>query len=285
MLIEASQTLNPGPSWWAEPLAFFGTLESLVAGAQYSWDGTKRFKKGDPSFLFFQFTIAGWGSFARDGEPPQRVAPGMGFFGLVPSQHRYYLAEDSPGWTFGWVNIYHPYLIERISKHTALTGPVVSFAPNSAFIASTLRLIAHTYNKDVPDRFEGELALFEFLVAYERLAHELSHPSSERDRVLGAVQKSVLTDPTRPLTVDALAAEFGMSRSNFSHFFRTRTGLTPAAVVTQTRVREAARLLLQSDASLKQIADACGFANANHFNRTFRRLQHASPGAYRKLKP
>jgi AraC-like DNA-binding protein len=148
-----------------------------------------------------------------------------------------------------------------------------------------MRLISSTHKKDFRDRFEVELALFELVIAYERLAHESSHPSQERDRVLEVVRKWALENPKRALNVEALAAEFGMSRSHFSHFFRTRTGLTPARVLSQTRVREAARMLLQSDASLKQIADSCGFANANHFNRVFRRFQHTSPGAYRKLRP
>ena len=44
-------------------------------------------------------------------------------------------------------------------------------------------------------------------------------------------------------------------------------------------------MLLHSRASLKQIADTCGFANVNHFIRVFRRFQHISRGAYRKLIP
>jgi AraC-like DNA-binding protein len=82
--------------------------------------------------------------------------------------------------------------------------------------------------------------------------------------------------------VDEIAAEYGMTRSHFSHYFRQRTGLTPARFVTETRALEAARLLLQSNTPLKQIADACCFANVNHFSKVFRRFQHTSPGAYRR---
>src|ERR1035437_5229893 len=36
------------------------------------------------------------------------AAPGTGtaFIALMPSRHRYYLPEDSPGWTFGWISLY-----------------------------------------------------------------------------------------------------------------------------------------------------------------------------------
>src|SRR4029079_7009081 len=99
------------------------------------------------------------------------------------------------------------------------------------------------------------------------------------------VRAWVLADPKRDLSVRALAAEYGMSRSHFSHFFRAQTGQTPARLLVETRVQQAARMLLDTDASLKQVADACGFSNPNHFNRVFRRFQHISPGAYRKIIP
>jgi transcriptional regulator GlxA family with amidase domain len=56
----------------------------------------------------------------------------------------------------------------------------------------------------------------------------------------------------------------------------------PEWVATEVRIHEATRLLLDTSAPLKRIADACGFANANHFCQVFRRFQHLSPAAYRQ---
>lgn len=235
-----------------------------------------------PPFLFFQFTLSGWGNYEQGSAAPQRLTPGSGFFAVVPSQHRYYLPPDSPGWTFGWLNVYHQYLIERVTRQIAATGPVVQFEPSSAFLASALRLIMGSIKKDFRDPYDIELATFEFVIGYERLAHQLSIPSSERYQLLEAVRERVLADPSRAPNVEALAAEFGMSRSHFSRFFHARTGFTPACVVSRTRIQHAAQMLKEGHASLKQIADACGFANANHFNRVFHRFYHVSPGAYRK---
>jgi AraC family transcriptional regulator len=86
----------------------------------------------------------------------------------------------------------------------------------------------------------------------------------------------------KALDVHALAAGHGMSRTHFSHLFRARTGLTPAHFATEVRIHEAARMLLETHAPLKQIAAACGFANPNHFCKVFRRIQHVSPKAYRR---
>lgn len=281
-LIKASRTFDFGPPWWSPQLGFFGTLEARPAGNNYRWDGLERFAKGDPPFFLCQLTLAGLGHFEPHGEPPQQMTPGSAFFVTIPSRHHYYLPASSPGWTFCWVAIYHPYVIERAKKRIALSGPTLQIKPVSGFVASVTRLVRGTFRKDFRDRLEVELALFEFVLAYERLALHSGDPAGESERLLDDVGRRVLADAKRPVKVGALAAEYGMSRSHFSHFFRTRTALTPARFIAETRIREAARLLVETRLPLKQIADACGFANVNHFSKMFRRFHHRSPGSFRR---
>jgi transcriptional regulator GlxA family with amidase domain len=47
-------------------------------------------------------------------------------------------------------------------------------------------------------------------------------------------------------------------------------------------VQEAERLLTTTDLTLTHIASACGFANANHFGKVFRRFRAQSPSVYRR---
>lgn len=281
-LLEASQRFDLGPPWWGANLRFFATVETRLPGSGYFWDGIKRFAKGDSPFFLGQLTLAGWGQFERDGEAPRQMTPGAAFFATVPSRHRYHLPPDSPGWTFCWVEIHHPYVVERAKRQLARSGPTLELWPESALVASALRLVRGTFRKDFHDRFEAELALLDFMLAYERAALQASDPRGERERLLERVRQRVLAPPRRAFKVEALAEEFGMSRSHFSHFFRAHTALTPARFVTEVRVREAARLLVETRSPLKQIADACGFANVNHFSKVFRRFHQRSPGAYRR---
>jgi AraC-like DNA-binding protein len=280
-LIKASKSPELGPAWWTPKNAYFGSVETRLDPTTYHWDGMKRLREGEQPLFFFQFTLAGWGYFEPYGKAPQRIEPGTAFFAVVPSRHRYYLPEASPGWTFGWLGIYHPYLLERVTKQVAATGAIFPIEPASPLVASATRLVRGAFRKDFRDRFEVELALFELVIAYERLAHQQSDPQGERERLLEMVRKRVVADLKRAPSVDALASEHGMTRSHFSHFFRARTGLTPARFVAETRIREAARMLVQDRASLAHVASACGFANANHFSRVFRRYQHLTPGAFR----
>jgi transcriptional regulator GlxA family with amidase domain len=42
-------------------------------------------------------------------------------------------------------------------------------------------------------------------------------------------------------------------------------------------------MLVDTRVPLKQIADACGFAIANHFCKVFRRFRRLSPPSYRRV--
>jgi AraC-like DNA-binding protein len=281
-LSDLSRKPTPAPSWWTPKTAFFGNIETRTDPSTYDWDGMKRLGRHDPPLFFFQLTMAGWGRFQLHGQPARKVTPGSGFFAIVPSRHRYFLPDDSPGWTFGWIGIYHPYLLARVTKQVAATGPLVQATPDHALTAITLRLLRGAIKKDFRDRFEVESALFDFLLAYERSAHQLRDSSGEGQRLLDDVRGRIVATLPRAIGVEELAAERGMTRSHFSHFFRSRTGLTPAHFATEVRVHEAARMLLDSRTPLKQIALACGFANPSHFCRIFRLFQHLSPASYRR---
>ncbi|MGC4064818.1 MAG: AraC family transcriptional regulator [Polyangiaceae bacterium] len=280
-LEELSRSPTPAPEWWTPGTAFFGSVETRTDPSTYHWDGMTRLGRRDNPLFFFQFTLAGWGEYQSYGHAPQQVPPGTGFFAILPSEHRYYLPKDSPGWTFGWIGIYHPYLLERVTRQAAETGPLVETPPDGTLTACALRLVQGAIKKDFPDRYAVELSLFEFVLAYERSIHLARDRSGERTRLLDWVRTRVTASLPRALTVDEFAAEHGMTRSHFSHYFHERTGVTPARFAMEVRIHKATRMLVETKAPLKQIADACGFSDANHFCKVFRRFQHISPTSYR----
>ena len=279
-LVQASQRPEEGPPWWTPVDAYFGSVETRTEPRSYHWDGMKRVSRRDLPLVFFQLTLAGFGHFELYGQASQPITPGMGFFAVVPSRHRYYLPESSPGWTFAWIGIYHPYLFRRLARQVQATGPVVQTAPGSPLVAHLGRLVRGAFRKDFADRYEVEAELLAFTHAYERLA--AGAPRRQDEQLLAQLRARVLARPRARLDVSTLAAERGLSRTAFSHDFRARTGLTPAHFVTEVKLEAAARLLVTTDLPLARIARECGFANANHFGKVFRRLRHESAGSYRR---
>lgn len=90
-------------------------------------------------------------------------------------------------------------------------------------------------------------------------------------------------DAHLPQRVDLahLAALAGLSQSHFSRAFKASTGMAPYRWQLDARIRRAQALLIGSHATLDEVAEATGFADAVHFGRTFRKLTGTTPAAWR----
>lgn len=79
-----------------------------------------------------------------------------------------------------------------------------------------------------------------------------------------------------------LADLAGLSQAYFSRAFKASTGMAPYRWQLEARIRRAQTLLIDTPASLDEVAEATGFADAVHFGRTFRKLIGATPAAWRR---
>jgi AraC family transcriptional regulator len=79
-----------------------------------------------------------------------------------------------------------------------------------------------------------------------------------------------------------LAAECQLSPSHFGRAFKRSTGTTPHRWLVERRLARARHLLLRSDQTLAEIAQACGFADQSHLAREFRRMEGAGPSAWKR---
>jgi len=84
------------------------------------------------------------------------------------------------------------------------------------------------------------------------------------------------------LAVEALARLAGMSPAGFNRAFRSQFGTSPSRYVTEMRVREAARRLLQEDETIDAIAEKTGFPNRAYFSRVFKQVTGEAPAGFRR---
>lgn len=250
----------------------------------YNWHGLKRGADPTHPFVIFQYTLAGRGGY-REGDIVYNIQPGMAFTALVPSNHSYFLPENASQWAFFWIIIHHPYIVERLTTQVQQIGALTTIAPESMLIQRALELLECIYHPAHYDPFMEEEALFRFLLAYERHVFNQRYPQPERERLLQSVRTSTLRALPQALKVEHLAEARTMSRSAFSHHFKTLTGLSPAQFMLRVRLEEATHRLLYTSQRLEDIALATGFASATHFCRVFRRHFHLSPGEFRQMRP
>ena len=88
-----------------------------------------------------------------------------------------------------------------------------------------------------------------------------------------------------PLSIQEIARSAGLNPEYAMRLFRDRWGVTLWTFLLQQRIAEAKRLLLLSDASLVEVAFACGFQSIGRFYHAFKTQCQCSPGVYRRNHP
>src|SRR5829696_984259 len=79
-------------------------------------------------------------------------------------------------------------------------------------------------------------------------------------------------DFDRPLRIEDIAGELGMSVSGFHHHFRAVTAMSPLQFQKRMRLQEARHLMLGEDLDAASAGYRVGYSDASHFNREYKRL-------------
>ncbi len=85
----------------------------------------------------------------------------------------------------------------------------------------------------------------------------------------------------KPLSVQGLSREVGMSRSRFTVLFTEQVAMPPQAYLESVRLDRAAQFLRVSGWTIGQVAERTGFTNAYYFSTRFRRRHGVPPSQYR----
>jgi AraC-like DNA-binding protein len=95
-------------------------------------------------------------------------------------------------------------------------------------------------------------------------------------RIARAIER-LREDFDRPLRIEDIARESGMSVSGFHHHFKAVTAMSPLQFQKRMRLQEARRLMLAEDLDAASAGHRVGYGDASHFTRDFKRLFGAPP--------
>lgn len=109
---------------------------------------------------------------------------------------------------------------------------------------------------------------------------EISRSTSNSRRISKAC-KYIENNISRKITLSEVAELVNMSDSSFSHFFKTKTGISFITYVNNLRVAKACDLLINTSLSASEICYDCGFNNKSNFIRIFTQRKNMTPIEYR----
>lgn len=276
--LDAARTWNLKRHGWCVHAT--GGSQHVINDTTYWWHGEERGGNPEYPFVIVQFTLSGWGYFEQDGKR-YRIGAGNGFLAVVPSDHIYYLPDSSSDWRFLWLDIWHPYAVARLIALREKIGPYLTVTPESPLLQRMIDILERLAFGLYPDDYVLEEDILGFVVTLDRQSMQHRYPTVERDTWLKEIRDFTLARLAKPPSVAALARHFRLSRTQFSHRFKSTTGFTPAQFVDSVRLSAAASLLESGSEKLESIARATGYHSATQFCKAFRKAYALTPGAYR----
>ena len=137
--------------------------------------------------------------------------------------------------------------------------------------------------EDEPDAFSEEFMHTQLNILLLLIARTLKRPErvEKRDRI-GDVIHYIHTNFAKEITLEQLSHEFYISPYYLCREFKKHTNSTIIQYLNVTRIMNAQRRLMETEAKITEISKEMGFSNITHFNRVFKSVTGMSPSGFRK---
>lgn len=83
------------------------------------------------------------------------------------------------------------------------------------------------------------------------------------------------------ITIEALAKTASISKTEVLRCFKAIMGLSPIRYLNTYRLQRAADMLINTEKSIQEIAEVCGFDDNSYFSKLFKKKYHVTPHDYR----
>lgn len=107
-------------------------------------------------------------------------------------------------------------------------------------------------------------------------------PKAHASDRIGTACAHIEQNLTSPVRVPELARLLGLSEGSFSRLFKLHTNSTVPEYVNRLRIAHACRLLAETDKTIAEIVQLCGYLSPAHFQRQFQKIHKVSPKVYRQ---
>ena len=122
----------------------------------------------------------------------------------------------------------------------------------------------------------------ELVMPAELISRESTDAHAVDDPLVGRALRFMTENSHLRIGVNHVAAAVSTPRRSLERKFRESLGRSIAEEVARLRLERTKRRLVETDASLKDVAIDAGFRSADHFYKVFARVEGISPREYRQ---
>lgn len=156
--------------------------------------------------------------------------------------------------------------------------------PSLAQVNHYFQIIETALKKNTnKSHFESRLSLYQLLLDLDGLYQKLDFQSQKQantDPRIQEVRDYLDQHYTDKFDLDRLSKHHLIDKYYLSHLFKASTGFSLLEYVQSKRIQKA-KILMTEALTISEISTLCGFEDYTNFYKTFKKLVHQSPKAYR----
>lgn len=164
------------------------------------------------------------------------------------------------------------------------TVPLVCQVPDDvmAKLLSSLSYLIKEVGNHYGDDIERNLRFQDFLLTIARFFKDIEfgpHPILENEGRVGEILDYIHTNYRREISLDTIAKELFISRSQLSQIFKNATGFSVGDYIITYRIKCACSLLM-GGMRVQDVGKAVGFQTTANFIRIFKKRIGCPPGKF-----
>lgn len=234
--------------------------------------------------LDFCFTLSGTGTYLEMEVDSMRFRHIFPYMEIRLPEKRYRILSDVKCEFF--ILSYRPGFMDFFTScgfNLYIPGYGFTLTPRMSLLMKELLVLSDSSDTlDIPDRLD--MLAMEFLFE-SFLNRRLDNPSTSDETywdLVIRIAKYFDNHLGENLNLESVLAKFAISRRTFFRYWKRHFHISPVAYINQSRIETAARLVLETNLKIYEIAERMGFSGTAYFCTEFKKAKGVSPLDYRQ---
>jgi len=171
-------------------------------------------------------------------------------------------------------------------NHNHLPGCIVHNRTDKPLIRAMVEALIREHVNQQPDKQDVIEQIINTIIAITARNITLMKPAPKKGKAIPSVDllsyiHQHIYEPEQ-LKVEKIAAQFNISPTYVSEYFKTKTGESLQQYITNYKMRLIETRLQYTDMQVNEIVLELGFTDASHLHRLFKKYKGISPTAFRR---
>lgn len=206
------------------------------------------------------------------------------FFFIEPNRIIKYQAHQEDPWAFYWIGFKGTVAAEYLKRCQLSSENPVFHNTSGLRIKELLGEIIEISLIQADNDILLNAKLLEIL--YQLVAHfpkQKPVKKQSSNQLLSEAMQFIQNNFERETQIQEIADSLSIDRTYLHRIFQQELGMGPKEYLTTVRIRQAQKLLAESELPINIVAFSVGYENSQQFSRIFKQKTGHSPKAYRQV--